>query len=170
MKFTSALVAATAASTATAFDLSVLTDSLGTIMPRNLLPRDLLPRKGGAASCPAVWTNVSSDLTGMFLANGQCNDDARAAIRAAFHDCGTWNAAQGATGGCDGSLILANEAGTRAENNGLQDISAKLLKLAQKYAVGVADMIQFAGAHAIVTCPGGPRITTYVGRNDSSTP
>lgn len=107
----------------------------------------------------------------MFLdtTTAQCNDDARAAIREAFHDCGTWNKAQGSTGGCDGSLILAPET-DRAENNGLQDISAKLLALATKRGVGVADLIQFAAAHAIVTCPGGPRITTYIGRKDSSTP
>lgn len=30
-------------------------------------------------------------------------------------------------------------------------------------------MIVFAGSHAIVTCPGGPRVQTYIGRRDSST-
>ncbi|KAF2490034.1 heme peroxidase, partial [Lophium mytilinum] len=123
------------------------------------------------AACPVIWKTVSADLTSMFLdtSTGECNDDARAAIRETFHDCGTWNKAQGSTGGCDGSLILAPETG-RSENNGLQDISAKLLALAQKRSVGVADLITFAGAHAIVTCPGGPRIKTYVGRKDSSNP
>jgi hypothetical protein len=28
----------------------------------------------------------------------------------------------------------------------------------------------FAGNHAIVTCPGGPRVQTYIGRKDSNTP
>ena len=28
----------------------------------------------------------------------------------------------------------------------------------------------FAGARAIVTCPGGPRIKTLIGRKDSTTP
>jgi hypothetical protein len=31
-------------------------------------------------------------------------------------------------------------------------------------------MITFAGAHAIVTCPGGPTVKTYVGKKDSSNP
>ncbi|KAF2403739.1 heme peroxidase [Trichodelitschia bisporula] len=128
----------------------------------------LFPRKNGN-KCPPAWTTVSQDLTKMFLTNGQCNDDARAAIRAAFHDCGTWNKAQGAKGGCDGSLILAQEY-NRAENNGLQAISAKLLDLSKTRSVGVADMIAFAGAHAIVTCPSGPQVKTYIGRKDSSTP
>lgn len=61
----------------------------------------------------------------------------------------------------------------RSENNGLQDISAKLLKLQQKYvaidsSVTVADVIQVASSVAIVVCPSGPRVTTYVGRKDNS--
>ncbi|RDW64717.1 peroxidase-6 [Coleophoma cylindrospora] len=133
----------------------------------------LVERK--SAACPAVWTNVVAELKGMFFDSsiGQCNDDARAAIRAAFHDCGTWDKSQGSTGGCDGSLILADEAGQRAENNGLQDISAKLLKLQKKYvaidsSVTVADMIQVASSVAVVVCPSGPRVTTFVGRKDNS--
>jgi len=101
---------------------------------------------GGSGGCPAVWNDISNDLTKLFLSNGQCNDDARAAIRAAFHDCGTWNKAQGNTGGCDGSLILAPETG-RPENNGLQDISAKLYARALSFNVRVADIIQFAGGN-----------------------
>ncbi|KAF2200371.1 heme peroxidase [Delitschia confertaspora ATCC 74209] len=119
--------------------------------------------------CPTVWTTISKDLTKMFLSNGECTADARAAIREVFHDCGAWNKAQGAKGGCDGSLILAGEL-SRAENNGLQDISAKLKALAVKYGVGVADIIVFAGSHAVVTCPGGPQVQTWIGRKDSTTP
>jgi L-ascorbate peroxidase len=80
-----------------------------------------------------------------------------------------WNKAQGATGGCDGSLILAGEL-SRDENKGLSDIGAYVKGLANKYGVGVADTIVFAGNHAIVTCPGGPVVKTYIGRSDSSTP
>jgi len=47
---------------------------------------NLLPRKD--PECPAVWKDVSKELTAKFLTNGQCNPDARAAIRAVFHDCG----------------------------------------------------------------------------------
>ena len=67
-------------------------------------------------------------------------------------------------------MILASEEGIRGENNGLQDISAKLLNLQQtKYpGITVADLIQVASSVAIVTCPGGPVVTTYVGRKDSS--
>lgn len=59
---------------------------------------------------------------------------------------------------------------SRGENNGLQGISGYLQGLATQFKVGVADMIVFAGSHAIVTCPGGPQIKTFVGRKDSTTP
>ena len=72
-----------------------------------------------------------------------------------FHDCGTWSLDQGETGGCDGSLILAQEF-NRPENNGLQAISGKLQDIAQKHAVGVADIIVFAASVAVATCPLGP--------------
>lgn len=107
----------------------------------------------------------------MFVAaNGQCTDDARAAVRATFHDCGTWNTAQGNTGGCDGSVFLSAVENARSSNRGLQDISAKLKALASERGVGVADMIAFAGAHATVSCPLGPTVKTLIGRKDSSNP
>ncbi|RDW66615.1 hypothetical protein BP5796_09364 [Coleophoma crateriformis] len=127
----------------------------------------VMSRAGGA--CPAVWTQVSQDLTKMFVqADKQCNDDARAAIRAVFHDCATWAKAQGNTGGCDGSLFLSAEENARTGNRGLQSISTKLTDLAQQRGVGVADMIAFAGAHATVSCPLGPTVKTMIGRTDSS--
>ena len=124
--------------------------------------------------CPLVWHNVSSALAKQFHgSDGDCNDHARAAIRAAFHDAGTYSSKLAAAGrvggGADGSLILAKEY-NRTESRGLSDISSKLHALALRYNVGVADTIQFAAAHAIATCPGGPRVPTFVGRNDSSRP
>ncbi|PSN65115.1 heme peroxidase [Corynespora cassiicola Philippines] len=125
-------------------------------------------RRDGGVNCPDIWGTISSDLTTMFLTGGQCNDNARAAIRLNFHDCGAWETKLGATGGCDGSLILSNEL-SRKENSGLQDIAAKIQALAVKRNVGIADLIVFAGSHAVVTCPGGPQLKTWIGRNDSST-
>jgi hypothetical protein len=142
----------------------------------------LFPRSSGGGTCPAVWNQVATDMQAMFLdkTNGQCNDDARAAIRLAFHDCGTWDITQGTTGGCDGSIVnTINKAGNdaelnRGENNGLQDISQKMIALkasrAAYQAISMADMIQFGGACAITTCPGGPQVQTFVGRKDSSNP
>ncbi|KAF2114587.1 ligninase LG6 precursor [Lophiotrema nucula] len=109
-------------------------------------------------SCPEVWSTVASDLQADFSG---CNDDARAAIRAPFHDC--------INNGCDGSLILGSEC-SRSENAGLEDICEKISGWSQQYDVGVADMIQFAQAVAIAVCPLGPRIRALVGRQDSSVP
>lgn len=144
---------------------------------RRSLPT-LVSRDG---NCPAFYTQLAADLSAMYIGgDGQCNDDARAAIREAFHDCGTWDKSQGNTGGCDGSLINTlgqsgqNEELSRGENNGLLDISLKLKNLAAspKYAgkISNADMIVFSAAVAIVSCPGGPRMKTFVGRKDSSNP
>ncbi|CAG8958300.1 hypothetical protein HYFRA_00000655 [Hymenoscyphus fraxineus] len=141
----------------------------------------LVSRKGGSDGCPKVWNSISSEFVTMFtdtsVRPAQCNDDARAAIRLAFHDCGAYKKSQGKVGGCDGSIILStgNNELQRGENNGLQDISAKVWALQKKYvkqdsSVTVADMIQMAGAVAIVACPGGPQMKLFMGRKDSSTP
>lgn len=110
-------------------------------------------------TCPAIWNEISTTLTEQFLADGQCTDAARMAIRASFHDC--------FNGACDGSLILANECTTRSENKGIISLCGNLADLASQTGVGVADLIQFAAAHAIKTCPGGPTIPVVVGRQDS---
>lgn len=118
--------------------------------------------------CPQIWYDISDDLKEAFTEgadSGQCNDLARSAIRASFHDCGSWNQAQGTNAGCDGSLYLAKEY-TRRENAGLEQNVPILGAMADKYGVGVADFFQFAGAHAVVTCPLGPTVKTFVGRKD----
>jgi manganese peroxidase len=142
------------------------------------------PLKGGKGQCPPIWKKISRELTSMFTENGQCNDLARGAIRAAFHDCGAYKLSLGNNAGCDGSLFLAPEEITRQENSGLVDIIPKLGALAQQYGVGMADFFQFAAgkyfknvhritdsdyapAHAIKTCPMGPTVQTFVGRKDS---
>jgi len=89
-----------------------------------------------SGGCPAVWTEISSDLTGMFVSGGQCTDDARSAIRAIFHDCFP-------DGGCDGSLHITAEL-SRPENSPMTSTVNKLASLAQQRGVGVADMIAFA--------------------------
>ncbi|PVH98059.1 class II peroxidase [Periconia macrospinosa] len=109
----------------------------------------------------SVWSSIATTLTEQFSADGQCTDAARAAIRASFHDC--------FNGACDGSLILAGEC-ERAENRALQRLCTNLGNLAKQADVGVADLIQFAAAHAIKTCPGGPTVPVKIGRVDSSEP
>jgi len=147
--------------------LSTVAVALAATVIEAAVVQNISPNANGA--CPAVWTQVSSDLTALFLqADGQCNDASRAAIRAAFHDCATWTSSQGNTGGCDGSVILSAEENARVENKGLQNISSTLYNLAKLRAVGVADMIAFAGAHATLSCPLGPTTTVMIGRKDSN--
>jgi len=143
------------------------------------------------SKCPSVWTQVKAELNTLFMTGDQCNDLARAAIRAVFHDCGSWDTTQGLTGGCDGSLVVGvtpNVELDRTENRGLQTIAAKIKDLSTKYGTSVADMVVFAGSvllsttlvhsttftdnlspdSAICLCPGGPRVKTFIGRKDST--
>lgn len=159
MYFSTPLVAIlAAASTAEAFDVSseVTTAasngkrSLGKIIQTvNTAVSSLFQRQG---SCPAVWSEISTTLTAQFLADGQCTDAARAAIRAAFHDCVSFTKCMHLTvgltrkkfnGACDGSLILADEC-SNSENAGLTRLCGNLATVAKDNNVGVADLIQFA--------------------------
>ncbi|KAF2398264.1 heme peroxidase, partial [Trichodelitschia bisporula] len=127
----------------------------------SLLRRDAYNSTSTApsGSCPPVWSSISHELTTLFVSGGQCTDLARGAIRAVFHDCFP-------QGGCDGSLSLPEEL-ARPPNAALIGPVNTLKALANKYGVSVADMIAFAGSHAVVSCPSGPVTTTYVGRKDS---
>lgn len=98
---------------------------------------------------------------------------ARAAIRLGFHDAGTWSSKLAAAGqdfgGADGSFVLFNEI-TRAENRGLELITLFAMTMRAKYkssGVNLGDLIQFMATHAVVTCPLGPRVRTFIGRKVS---
>jgi L-ascorbate peroxidase len=166
-------VLATGASLASAIDFANYGNMAMEAIKRSLPDMETIkPRQNGTA-CPAVWTDVASELQTLFIntTDSLCNDDARAAIRLAFHDCGSWNLTS--PGGCDGSIILAPEELGRNENKDMTVIGGKLLAITQKYqaidpSVGAADMIQFAASVAVTTCPLGPRVKTLVGRPDSS--
>ncbi|GME22861.1 hypothetical protein GTA08_BOTSDO01699 [Neofusicoccum parvum] len=126
------------------------------------------------SSCPAVWSSVSADLTSAFVTNGECNDLARATLRLAFHDMGTFSLSAPFTapagGGADGSLLLNDDEMTRPENNNdpVKNSRAFLLSLQTKHSVGAADLVAFAASTAVASCPGGPLVRTVVGRRDSS--
>ena len=129
-------------------------------------------------ACPAIYSTLSADLTTSFRApNGVCTDMARAAIRFAFHDAGSFSLrlpfSAPAGGGADGSLLLNPTEIQRAESGGLLPyynfLSNKYTTTYKAQGVGAADLIQFAAAHAIVTCPRGPTVRALVGRTDSAT-
>jgi hypothetical protein len=67
-------------------------------------------------------------------------------------------------------MLLSRTEISRPENKGLQAIQLKAIELHLIYGmfgVGAADLIQFMATVAIVTCPLGPRVRTFVGRYDS---
>lgn len=118
------------------------------------------------------WYWAANTMASAFLGqNGRCNSLAREAIRLGFHDAGTWSqklAAQGKDyGGADGSIVLAAEEMKRKDSKGLQEIVDQMWAWSSQFSVGMADLIQFAAAVAVVTCPLGPRMRVFVGRKDS---
>ena len=148
---------------------------------RQVSPNIIAPPVPGpvtpADSCPAIYFTLSADLTNSFLgSDGLCTDLARAAIRFAFHDAGTFSLrlpfVAPAGGGADGSLLLNPAEIARPESGGLQSYYNFLLdKFNSTYkakGVGAADLIQFAASHATLTCPEGPTVKALVGRTDSS--
>src|SRR5690349_14249609 len=54
--------------------------SRGTGGGREEFRYDDKPNTNPNGGCPAVWTTISKELTGLFLSGGMCNDNARAAI------------------------------------------------------------------------------------------
>lgn len=119
-----------------------------------------LPGRLESAKCKAdtccVWAYVSQRLSSLFMGpSGRCNKHARAAVRLGFHDAGTWSKslAQGGQdfGGADGSIVLSGTEITRPENNGLNEIANTMTKLQAQFGVGMADLIQFAAKHAVVS-------------------
>ncbi|KAI0133711.1 peroxidase manganese-dependent 1 [Xylariales sp. AK1849] len=127
----------------------------------------------GSTACAkdtcCVWSYISAELSSAFVDSNGCTDLARGAIRQGFHDAATWDK-DSSYGGADGSLLLSDEL-TRFENSGLQVIGAQTKTWFSKYSqynISMADLIQTAAVVATVSCPGGPRIRTFVGRPDNS--
>ncbi|CAH0046472.1 unnamed protein product [Clonostachys solani] len=119
-----------------------------------------------------VWKYVAEEMAKDFRgSSGRCNMFARQAIRLGFHDAGSWSKTKGG-GGADGSFLFAGEI-ARSENRGLEEINNKVWGYYHKFhkhGAGMADLIQMGANVAAVVCPQGPRIRTFVGRNDSHSP
>jgi len=125
-----------------------------------------------------IWKHIADTMHGLFQGkSGRCTKWARYAVRLGFHDAGGWSkptAAQG--GGADGSIILSGVEMGRKENLGLDDIFDKMQDWYKQfhtqlgYPISMADLIQMGATVAAVTCPLGPRVKSYVGRKDSTTP
>jgi hypothetical protein len=139
---------------------------------RIIVPPLNSPRCRSDTCC--VWKYIADEMHEAMVGTAfRCNSVARQGIRLGFHDAGTWTTAQGNTGGADGSIILARECEERRENTALIPICAMIRSWHDKYqsfGVSYADLCQMAANVGAVSCPLGPRVRTYVGRKDSSTP
>jgi manganese peroxidase len=137
----------------------------------------LVPPKNSAA-CAAdtccIWKYIADDMRDAMIGSAlRCNNVARAAVRLGFHDAGTWSKSTGTGGGADGSIVLANECEDRSDNNGLEEICAQIriwYNQYSSYGISMADLIQMAANVGTVVCPLGPRVRSFVGRVDNSSP
>ncbi|KAF7354008.1 Peroxidase [Mycena venus] len=91
------------------------------------------------------WYAIRDAIMGDIY-HGRCGDPARAAIRLAFHDA------------VDPNEVL------RPDNNGLQNIVSLLQPLPAQFNVSAGDVLHLAGVLGVLACPGGPAVTTYIGR------
>ncbi|KAL1583088.1 hypothetical protein WHR41_08270 [Cladosporium halotolerans] len=151
-------------------DLSLGTSSLVTRLRRAALADNTTAPSGG--SCPQVWYDIARDLKTEFFG---CNRQASDAIRFAFHDAAGYSSKNQpyapASGGADGSLLLADSEIARSINDPLQGFRSFLLGKYNQYksrGVGAADFVQAAGTIGTVSCPGGPSVKTVIGRSDTS--
>jgi len=128
-----------------------------------------IPLKANAKNPVCVpWYDIRDAIMGGIF-QGRCEDLARAAVRLAFHDAGTFSLALQAAGqpngAADGSMLTDPNEVLRAENNGLQNIVAALKPLPAQFGVAPGDVLHLAGNLAVLACPGGPQIETFVGRS-----
>jgi len=153
---------------------SILLIDRNAVLPNDITTVYQTPGPLGSKECRkdtcCVWKYIADDMAKTFKdpKTNECNELARQAIRLGFHDAATWSKTLG-DGGADGSIILANE-WKREENLGLESISPQIKTWYNKWhthGAGMADLIQMAANVATVTCPLGPRVKSFVGRNDS---
>ncbi|KAJ6566869.1 heme peroxidase [Mycena capillaripes] len=160
---------------------------LAVVIPAHGSPKAHLKRKGGGGEgggggttgsgipfvanaenpvCIPLYGLRDAIMGGIY--HGRCNDYARAAVRLAFHDAGTFSlkrkAAGLSNGGADGSMLTDPHEVERAENNGLQNITAALWPLPAEFNVSPGDVLHLAGVLGVMACPGGPAVKVYVGR------
>ena len=94
-----------------------------------------------------------------------CNDPARAWIRASFHDCGTFDIKQ-SSGGCDGSLQFEMD---RRTNAGLSATVALYQSIQRDFPdTSMADIVALAGKLAVEKCSGTTLKPFEFGRKDAS--
>ncbi|KAJ7221263.1 heme peroxidase [Mycena pura] len=113
------------------------------------------------------WYAVRDAIMGGIF-QGRCGDSARASIRLAFHDAGTFSLALQTAGqpngAADGSMLVDPNEVLRAENNGLQNIVSLLKPLPGQFNVSAGDVLHLAGVLGVLACPGGPVVNAYIGR------
>jgi hypothetical protein len=101
---------------------------------------------------------------------GICGQLSHKAIRIAFHDAIGFSTTANFGNGADGSIIKFPEERQYTSNLGFDGIVGKLKPVADQFNVSYGDIIAFSSSVALTMCPGAPRVKTFVGRPDATTP
>lgn len=95
---------------------------------------------------------------------GGCSPEARHWIRAAFHECGTFDLRDG-SGGNTGSLQFEAE---RPENRGLESTIGFYRGQSQRFGISFADSVVIGGIVAVEACQGQMGVPITIGRIDNT--
>lgn len=90
---------------------------------------------------------------------------ARAWIRAAFHECGTFDQRNGGRGGNTGSLQFES---TRAENRGLEGTIGFYQAQMKRFGISFADAVHIGGIVALEAVGGPTGLPMTIGRRDQT--
>jgi len=126
------------------------------------------------AACCAFFA-LRDDLMENLFDEG-CNEEVHEVVRLAFHDAVSFSQSlksQGkpAGGGADGSPIVFPDVEPNfANNNGIAASVDDLTPFFQSHNVSAGDLVQFAAAVALSTCPGAPRMAFMAGRPTATAP
>ncbi|KLO15186.1 heme peroxidase [Schizopora paradoxa] len=129
-------------------------------------------------ACPAsnieccVFFDLANTLKQTVFTD-QCGTNAQSAIQLTFNDAIGFSMSGGPSEGtgADGSIIVFSETELQdPANSGVTDIIQTLTPLLQQFNISAGDLVQFAGAVGLSTCPGSPKLQFLAGRPNPTVP
>lgn len=103
------------------------------------------------------------------LFENECDELVREALRLTFHDGIAFSPTLGG-GGADGSIVTFADTeltfAANGGNGGVEDFVAAISPFLQRHNVTPGDLVHFADALGVSTCPGAPQIQFFAGRPD----
>jgi len=120
--------------------------------------------------CCSLYPIVQK-LQAELFEGGQCNEEARSALRLSFHDAIGYSLLGGKGGGADGSILLFNKTeNAYAANGGIDDITESQYPFFVESGLSAGDFVHLAAAVGTANCAGAPRLKFMYGRPPPKVP